>query len=374
MRAKNPAPGDLEAIETASRDELQALQLERLKWTLRHAYDNVAHYRASFDAAGVRPEDLRALSDLHKFPFTVKTDLRDHYPFGMFAVPREQIVRIHASSGTTGRPTVVGYTARDIDTWSTVMARSIRAAGGRAGDIVHVAYGYGLFTGGLGAHYGAERLGLHRDSDVGRHDRAAGPAHHRFQTRDHHGDAVLHASDRRGDAAAGARPAPDVARDRHFRRGAVDAGDARRDRGHARHRRHRHLWPFRNHRSRRRAGMHRDQGRFDRLGGSLLSRDRRPRDGRRGCRGREGRARVHHAHQGSVADDSLSHARSDTPAACKRAVDAPHGKNHWPLRRHADHSRRQRFSLAGGGPHPQAGRARAALLARGDAPRQISTK
>ena len=159
MPVRKPAPGDLEAIETASRDELQSLQLQRLKWTLRHAYDNVAHYRSAFDAAGVRPDDLRTLGDLAKFPFTVKTDLRDHYPFGMFAVPREQVVRIHASSGTTGRPTVVGYTAKDIDTWATVMARSIRAAGGRAGDIVHVAYGYGLFTGGLGAHYGAEKLG-----------------------------------------------------------------------------------------------------------------------------------------------------------------------------------------------------------------------
>ena len=159
MPVKKPAPGELDAIETASHDELQALQLQRLKWTLRRAYDNVAHYRAAFDAAGVRPDDLRTLSDLAKFPFTVKTDLRDHYPFGMFAVPREQVVRIHASSGTTGRPTVVGYTAKDIETWATVMARSIRAAGGRAGDIVHVAYGYGLFTGGLGAHYGAEKLG-----------------------------------------------------------------------------------------------------------------------------------------------------------------------------------------------------------------------
>jgi phenylacetate-CoA ligase len=159
MPVKKPAPGELERIETASRDELRALQLQRLKWTLRHAYDNVAHYRTAFDAAGIRPDDLRTLDDLAKFPFTIKTDLRDHYPFGMFAVPREQIVRIHASSGTTGRPTVVGYTAKDIDTWATVMARSIRAAGGRAGDIVHVAYGYGLFTGGLGAHYGAEKLG-----------------------------------------------------------------------------------------------------------------------------------------------------------------------------------------------------------------------
>src|SRR5450755_630142 len=159
MPVRKPAPGDLEAIETASRDELQALQLHRLKWTLRHAYDNVAHYRASFDAAGIRPDDLRTLSDIAKFPFTVKTDLRDHYPFGMFAVPREKIVRIHGSSGTTGKPTIVGYTQRDIDTWADLMARSIRASGGRPGDIVHVAYGYGLFTGGLGAHYGAEKLG-----------------------------------------------------------------------------------------------------------------------------------------------------------------------------------------------------------------------
>jgi phenylacetate-CoA ligase len=159
MTAKTPAPGDLEPIERASRDELAALQLTRLQWSLRHAYANVAHYRKAFDQAGVRPEDCRRLEDLAKFPFTVKADLRDNYPFGMFAVPRPQVARIHASSGTTGKPTVVGYTLKDIDTWATVMARSIRAAGGRAGDIVHVAYGYGLFTGGLGAHYGAEKLG-----------------------------------------------------------------------------------------------------------------------------------------------------------------------------------------------------------------------
>ena len=126
---------------------------------LHHAYDNVPHYRAKFDEAGVHPSDLKTLEDLAKFPFTPKQDLRDNYPFGMFAVPREKVVRLHASSGTTGKPTVVGYTRKDIDTWSDVMARSIRASGGRAGDIVHVAYGYGLFTGGLGAHYGAERLG-----------------------------------------------------------------------------------------------------------------------------------------------------------------------------------------------------------------------
>jgi phenylacetate-CoA ligase len=150
---------NLDPIETASLDELRALQLQRLQWSLRHAYENVAHYRESFRAVGVHPHDLRSLDDLAKFPFTVKDDLRANYPFGMFAVPREQVVRVHASSGTTGKPTVVGYTAQDIDTWALLMARSIRASGGRAGDIVHVAYGYGLFTGGLGAHYGAERLG-----------------------------------------------------------------------------------------------------------------------------------------------------------------------------------------------------------------------
>ena len=159
MPSRHPKPGELEPIETASRDELQSLQLARMQATLRHAYDHMPHYRNAFDAKGVRPDDCRSLADLAKFPFTVKTDLRDHYPFGLFAVPRERVVRIHASSGTTGKPTVVGYTAKDIDTWATVMARSIRAAGGRPGDMVHVAYGYGLFTGGLGAHYGAEKLG-----------------------------------------------------------------------------------------------------------------------------------------------------------------------------------------------------------------------
>jgi phenylacetate-CoA ligase len=159
MPARRPAPGDLEPIETASRDELQALQLKRLQWTLRHAYDHVPHYRAAFEAAELHPNEIKSLTDLAQLPFTTKKDLRDHYPFGMFAVPREQVARIHASSGTTGKPTVVGYTRNDIDVWATVMARSIRAAGGRPGDIVHVAYGYGLFTGGLGAHYGAEKLG-----------------------------------------------------------------------------------------------------------------------------------------------------------------------------------------------------------------------
>ncbi len=155
-----PPPHDiLDPIEFASRDEIAALQLERLQWSVRHAYDNVEHFRRKCEVKGVHPDDLKTLADLSKFPFTTKDDLRQTYPFGMFAVPMDQVVRVHASSGTTGKPTVVGYTQNDIDMWATVMARSIRAAGGRRGDKCHVAYGYGLFTGGLGAHYGAERLG-----------------------------------------------------------------------------------------------------------------------------------------------------------------------------------------------------------------------
>jgi phenylacetate-CoA ligase len=148
-----------ESSERASLDEIRALQLDRLRWSVRHAYQNVAHYGRTFDACGVHPDDLRKLEDVAKFPFLSKQDFRDNYPFGLFAVPREKVVRVHASSGTTGRPTVVGYTAKDVDTWADLVARSIRAAGGHPGQIVHIAYGYGLFTGGLGAHYGAERLG-----------------------------------------------------------------------------------------------------------------------------------------------------------------------------------------------------------------------
>jgi phenylacetate-CoA ligase len=154
-----PDPHELDRYEMAATEDLRAWQLTQLQWSIRHAYDNVAHYRAKFDTAGVHPTDLTSLDDLAKFPFTAKADLRDNYPFGMFAVPEQQVARIHASSGTTGKPTVVGYTKRDLDTWSDVVARSIRAAGGRAGMKLHNAYGYGLFTGGLGAHYGAERLG-----------------------------------------------------------------------------------------------------------------------------------------------------------------------------------------------------------------------
>jgi phenylacetate-CoA ligase len=155
----SPQRHELEPIEIASRDEIAALQLRRMRWSLRHAYDNVPSYRAKFDAAGVHPDDLATLADLAKFPFTTKHDLRDAYPFGMFALPMDKIARIHASSGTTGKPTVVGYSAADVETWAQLVARSIRAAGGRRGMMAHVSYGYGLFTGGLGAHYGAEKLG-----------------------------------------------------------------------------------------------------------------------------------------------------------------------------------------------------------------------
>ncbi len=158
MKDLTPARDMLDPIEIASIDEIRALQLQRLKWSVKHAYENVPMYRQRFDEAGVHPDDLQTLSDLAKFPFTYKDDLRANYPFGLFAVPREQIVRVHASSGTTGKPTVVGYTRRDIDMWANLVARSMRASGTKPGDIVHIAYGYGLFTGGLGAHYGAERL------------------------------------------------------------------------------------------------------------------------------------------------------------------------------------------------------------------------
>jgi len=159
MRLKPPSKDELDLIEIASRDEITALQLSRLKWSLAHAYQNVPLFRERFDAAGIHPDDLTSLQDLAKFPFCKKQDLRDNYPFGMFAVPKSDIVRLHASSGTTGRATVVGYTKADIDNWSDLVARSIRASGGRKEHTVHVTYGYGLFTGGLGAHYGAERLG-----------------------------------------------------------------------------------------------------------------------------------------------------------------------------------------------------------------------
>ena len=159
MKDLTPDKSTLEPIETASIDEIRDLQLKKLKWSLHHAYENVTAYREKFDSLSLHPDDLKTLSDLSKFPFTTKLDLRKNYPFGMFAVAREQIVRIHASSGTTGKPTVVGYTQNDLEMWANMVARSMRASGTKRGDIVHIAYGYGLFTGGLGAHYGAEKLG-----------------------------------------------------------------------------------------------------------------------------------------------------------------------------------------------------------------------
>ena len=187
----------IEPIEKASIDELRALQLARLKSAVHTSYERVPHYRRKFDAAGVHPRRSEATrSDLARFPFTSKDDLRQNYPFGMFAVPMDEIVRIHASSGTTGKPTVVGYTRGDIEPGRGLMARSIRAAGGRARDKIHVAYGYGLFTGGLGAHYGGEYLGAAVIPVERRLHRTAGAADQRFQARHHHGDAVLHAGDR----------------------------------------------------------------------------------------------------------------------------------------------------------------------------------
>ena len=183
----------VEPVLGLARREIDALQLERLRSSLHHAYANNPCYRASFDAQGVRPEDLKSLADLARFPFTTKADLRAAYPFGFFAVPMDRVARLHASSGTTGKPTVVGYTQKDIDTWSNLVARSIRAAGGRRGMRVHVAYGYGLFTGGLGRSLWRRGGGLYGDPHVGRPDRAAGAAHHGLPTRHHHDHAELHA-------------------------------------------------------------------------------------------------------------------------------------------------------------------------------------
>ena len=207
MQDRTPDQATLDPIERASVDELRALQLERLQWSLRHAYENVPHYRPRSTRPACTRTTAATLADLARFPFTTKADLRDNYPFGMFAVPREQVSRVHASSGTTGRPTVVGYTADDIATWATVMARSIRAAGGRPGDRVHVAYGYGLFTGGLGAHYGAEALGCTVIPVSGGMTERQVHADPGLRAGRHHGDAVVHAGDRRRDGAAGRRPA-----------------------------------------------------------------------------------------------------------------------------------------------------------------------
>ena len=354
----------LEPIETASPKKLQALQLERLRWSLKHAYDRVPHYRRKFDAAGVKPHDCRSLADLAKFPFTTKADLRDTYPFGMFAVPMDKIVRIHASSGTTGKPTVVGYTAKDLDTWSHLMARSIRAAGARPGDKVHVAYGYGLFTGGLGAHYGAERLGLAVIPLGG------GMTERQVQLiPDFKPDIIMVTPSYMLAIADEMQRQGLDPRNSSLRVGIFGAepwtNELRRSiEAETLARSARPLRAVGGHRPGRGAGMHRDQGRPHLLGGPLLSRDRRPGERRAAARRREGRAGPHLAHQGSAAGDPLPHARPDAPAARHRAQHAPHGEDHRPLRRHADHPRRQRVPFADRGADPQAAGLEPALRAR----------
>ena len=307
------------------------------------------------------------------FPFTVKTDLRDNYPFGMFAVPREQVVRIHASSGTTGKPTVVGYTRNDIDTWATVMARSIRAAGGRAGDIVHVAYGYGLFTGGLGAHYGAERLGCTVIPMSGGQTEKQVQLIHDFKpdiimVTPSYMLAIAEEMERQGiDPRAtsleigifGAEPWTRRCARRSRRRLDIDAIDI--------------------------YGLSEVMGPgvaqecIETKDGLTIWEDHfypeiiDPETGRGAARRREGRARLHVAHQGSAADHPLPHARPHAPAAADRALDAPHGEDHRPLRRHADHPRRQRVPDADRGADPEAGGAGAALPARDHAAAATST-
>ena len=256
-----PPRSALDPIEIASRDEIAALQLERLKWTLRHVYDNVPHYRKAFDAAGVHPDGFGTLADLAKFPFTTKADLRANYPFGHVRRPAREIVRVHASSGTTGKPTVVGYTKGDIETWSEVVARSIRAAGGRPGMKLHNAYGYGLFTGGLGLHYGAERLGCTVIPVSG------GMTERQVQLIvDFEPDIIMVTPSymlaildefRR----AGRRSPRHLAQGRHLRRRALDQRHAPRDRRGLRHARRRHLRPVRGDGARRRQRVRGDEGR-----------------------------------------------------------------------------------------------------------------
>ena len=314
----------LEPIEKASKDALAALQLDRLKATLHQAYERVPHYKKKLDAAGVHPADLKELADLAKFPFTTKEDLRQNYPFGMFAVPMADIVRIHASSGTTGKPTVVGYTKGDIDTWSLLMARSIRAAGGRSADKIHVAYGYGLFTGGLGAHYGGEALGA-AVIPVG-----GGFTERQVQLiRDFRPDiimvtpsymlAIADEFERQGFSPAdcslrigifGAEPWTETMRAEIEQRMGLQALDL--------YGLSEVMGPGVG------AGMRRDARRADGLGGSLLPRDHRSGHRPRAARRRDRRAGVHVAHQGGDAGHPLSHPRFDTTAAGHGAHHAPH--------------------------------------------------
>ena len=340
-----------------------------------HAYEQRAALpRGVRSRTGVHPTICRTLADLARFPFTVKTDLRDNYPFGMFAVPREQVVRIHASSGTTGKPTVVGYTRNDIDMWATVMARSIRAAGRTAGR--HRAHRVRLRPFHRRARRALRRgeARLHGDPHVRRPDGEAGPAHRRLQARHHHGHAVVHAGDRRGDGAAGHRSACVVA---------VASASSAPSRG-----RRRCARPSRSKLAIDAIDIYglsevigpgvaqecieTKDGLTD-LGGPLLSRGDRPCDRRGAAGGREGRARVHVAHQGGAADHPLSHARPDAAAAADGTLDAPDGEDHRSLRRHDDHPRRQRVPDADRGADPAPARARAALPARDHAAAAVST-
>ena len=310
-----PRPRDrAEPIETASVDELRALQLERLNAAIPRALQ-VPHYRKKFAAVGINPADVKSLDDLAKLPFTTKEDLRQNYPFGMFAVPMDEIVRIHASSGTTGKPTVVGYTRGDIDTWSMLMARSIRAAGGKPGDKMHIAYGYGLFTGGLGFHYGAEFLGC-----------AVIPVSGGFTERQ-----VQLIVDFEPDIIA-VTPSYLLAIADEFDRQGIDArksslriallgaepwteGDARRDRAAHGSRRRQRLWTLGSDRSRRRPGICRQQGWADDLGRPFFSRDHRSGHRQSAAGRRRGRTGLDLADQRSDAGDPLPHARFDA-ASC----------------------------------------------------------
>ena len=310
-----PRREDLDPIEVATREEIAALQLVRLKETVKRVYDKVPHYRKAFDAAGVLPQDLKSLADLAKFPFTTKADLRANYPFEMFATPQDRIVRIHASSGTTGKPTVVGYTQADIETWSQVVARSIRAC--RCAPRHEAAQRLRLWPLHRRPRPALRRRAArpHHHPRLRRHDRAPGAADRRLRARHHHRDAVLHAGDPRRVPPPGPRPAHDEPEGRHLRRRALDRRHARRDRAGVRHACRRHLWPVGGDRPGRRQRVRRDQGWAAHLGGPFLPGDYRSGDGQGTARRRAGRAGLHHAHQGGHAGDPLSRARPHPAAA-----------------------------------------------------------
>ena len=351
----------LEAIETASRDEIAALQLERLQKSLRHAYANVAHTKAKFDAAGVHPDDLKSLNDLTRFPFTTKADLRETYPFGMFAVPMDDVVRVHASSGTTGKPTVVGYTQNDIDTWAGIVARSIRAAGGTKKDIIHVTHGYGLFTGGLGVHYGAERVGCTVVPISG------GQTERQVQL----------IQDFKPTMIVGT-PSYVLTIVDEFERQGLDPAQSSLQRGMF------GAEPWGEEMRREletRLGIAAMDlyGLSEVIGPGVACECLESRDGptiwedhfypeiidpatRQGAaRWRAGRTGIHLADQGSAAHRPLPHARPDATAAADGPQLPPHRQDHRPLRRHADHPRRQPLSLADRGIHPEDAQAFAAL-------------